>query len=505
MKRFFKFILISTFVVSALPALAFDPSDYRQNTYGPPNHYCDPTRSLTNNGTGTVGDPWNMSQCATQPVAGDVVGVLPGVSVRIPTTNNDNFPAFNPSNSGTSTNRIVYVTKYAAVALAGVETNANRTELRHNGSMPTIVNGVGSGTGCAMYGSNGRNYITFDGFYTDMAQAYMKEDSGVIRAENATGIHFRNFVIKGANLTVASNAILYRPQNTVDIVLSNFKAYDFHNNGTGSNTPQPAAFSDQYGDRNFLIEHFEISNGDNGPFLKGTAPSNVNYNYGTIRYGIIRNMTAGCLRFNDFDAANLTTVHHILCYDYGAYGMALSSETTDPRNVLFHHNTFARGNSTNINQHGPVYIKNAASMSNVTIRDSIFDLDNGTYGNMVDGGENPAPRPTMNYNVYTKNGGATNWSHNGANYTTIAAWRTAVSPTQEANSFVSTTPLFTNRNGADFTIASGHAALTASSTGGQLGAYEGGVIVGVDTTGASSAPAPVDLTPPAAPIGTRIQ
>lgn len=503
MRKLLTLMLISSLAVYAAPAMAFDPSEYRQNTYGPPNHYCDPTRSLTSNGAGTLADPWNMSQCATQPVAGDVVGVLPGVSVRLPTTNNDNIPAFNPSNSGTSTNRIVYVTKYAAVALPNVETNSTRTELRHDGSAPSIVNGVGAGTGCAMYGTNGRSYITFDGFYVDMAQAYMKEDSGVIRAENATGIHFRNFVIKGANLTVASNAILYRPQNTIDAVLSNFKAYNFHNNGTGSNTPQPAAFSDQYGDRNFLIERFEIYDMDNGIFLKGTAPANVNYNYGTIQYGVVRSVASWCLRFNDFDTSNLTTVHHFLCYDYSGMGIGLTSETTDPRNVIFHHNTFARGNSTNINQHGPVYIKNAGSMSNVTIRDSIFDMNSGAYGNMVDGGENPGPRPTMDYNVYTKNGSATNWSHNGANYSSIAAWRAAAAPMQEANSIVSTTPIFTNRDGANFTVASGHPAMTASSTGGQVGAYEGSITPGVDTSGSSAGGG--DRTPPLTPSGLRIQ
>jgi len=85
-------IMVLAMGAEALPAAALDLSDYRQNTYGPPNHYCNPTRPLSSNGTGTLADPWNMSQCATQPVAGDVVGILPGVSVDLPTTNSAAFP-----------------------------------------------------------------------------------------------------------------------------------------------------------------------------------------------------------------------------------------------------------------------------------------------------------------------------------------------------------------------------------------------------------------------------
>ena len=90
-------------------------------------------------------------------------------------------------------------------------------------------------------------------------------------------------VIKGARVTVASNPVLYRPNDCQDTVLSNFRAYDFVNDPTGSATPQGALFSDQYGDRNVLIEHFEIRNTGLGPFFKGTAEGR--FNYGTVQIG----------------------------------------------------------------------------------------------------------------------------------------------------------------------------------------------------------------------------
>jgi hypothetical protein len=481
-------------------AMAADMSEYRQITYGPPDFYCDPTRSLASAGAGTLGNPWNMTQCAALPVAGDVVGIMPGVMVPLPTTNNDNLPAFRPANAGTAVNRIVYVTRFAAVALADVATNPNRTAFRHNGSAPSIVGGIGAGTGCAMIGTNGTNYVTFDGFFIDMAQAYMKEDSGVIRVENSTGVHFRNFVVKGANLTVASNAVIYRPQNAVSTVLRNFRAYDFVNDPTGSNTPQMALFSDQYGDRNFLIEQFEISNTGFGIFLKGTASGN--FNYGTVRYGIIDNVR-NCFRFNDLHATELTTIEYNLCRDSGT-GFALTSETTIVRNLLIHHNTVARIAANAGDPQGPVFDPHGGFWArfsigaNVTLRDNIVDLNNGPFGHEMDFGEVSTVPATMNFNVYTKNttlGSHTpSWAFNGAEQNSLAAWRTATG--RDANSLLLASGPFVNRAGGDFHVPVGNAAKTASSTGQEVGAYATGATLGVDTTSSlPGAPTNLRITP----------
>lgn len=498
MRKLRTIMLLSSLAVYATSAMAFDPSEYRQNTYGPPNHYCDPARSLTSTGAGTLGDPWNMSQCATQPVAGDVVGVLPGVSVRLPTTNNDNIPAFNPSNSGTVDRRIVYVTKHAAVALTGVETNPLRTELRHDGSAPYISNGVGAGTGAPMYGSYQRNYITFDGFYVDMAQAYMKEDSGVIRPDTTIGIHFKNFVIKGATLNVASNAVVYRPHDARDTVLSNFRVYDFTNIPTGSNTPQAALFSDQYGDQNFLIEHFEIRNTQRGIFLKGSAGAGNNLNYGTIRYGIVSNVSS-CYQFNALSTTNLTTVEYSLCYSTAqGGGVVLSSETTPARNLRIDHVTIARVDAASMNTEGGIITRGRGIAENVSITNSIVDGDNGPFGHAVSLGSTLPT--TLNYNGYYKNGGSISYVFNGTQYNSFTSWRAAIGGL-DTNTLVFSSSPFVNRSGGDFRIVAGHAAKTASSTGGELGAYGGSRVPGVDTTGSGSS----DQTPPSIPTGLQIR
>lgn len=488
--------LLLAVVIQAAPAAALDLSDYRQNTYGAPTRYCDPARALASNGTGTLADPWNMTQCANNPVAGDVVGIMPGISVRIPRSGSGRIPAFNPRNSGTASRRIIYVTKYPAVGLANVESNGNRTEFRHDGGAPQIINGVGSGTGCPMVGSYFGSYITFDGFYIDMAQAYLAEDSGVLRVENATSIHFRNFVIKGASLTIASNAVIYRPNYARDTVLSNFRAYDFVNNPAGSATPQPALFSDQYGDQNVLIEHFDIRNIAGGIFFKGTANSATVFNYGTIQYGIVSNSQA-CYRFNDLDPSQLTTVQYNICQDTsGLAGIYLSSETSPARNILIHHNTVARVDSSNPNTHGGFYSRaRGMSGNNVVIRDNLVDITAGSYGHVADFAETSTLPNVLNYNGFTKNGSNMTWAYNNTQYNSVGAWRSATG--LDANSISLATSPFVDRTNGNYRIVAGHPAKTASSTGGELGAFAGTEIPGVD---GSAGPAP-----PAAPTNLRIQ
>lgn len=418
-----------------------------------------------------------MNQCMNLPVAGDVVGILPGVS-NLASTNNHRFPAFTSNRSGTSSQRIVYVTKYAAVALPNVATNANRTELRHDGTAPRANGDNEIGTGCPIYGSYFVDYITFDGFFVDMARAYPKTDSGVIRVESARGVHFRNFEIKGTTTNMQSNPIIYRPQNARDTVLSNFRAYDFINDPTNSTVPQQALFSDQYGDQNFLIEHFEIRNTQRGIFLKGTVPGPI-FNYGRIRFGAVSHVSS-CLQFNDLDPVNLTIAEYNLCYDIleGA-GIRISSETSPGRNILIHHNTVAKVRTVSPNTMGCMNSRASGLSSNVIIRDNICDLDLGRFGHQIDFSEISTLPATLDFNLYYKNGENMSWAYNGQQLNSFTDWRNATG--RDSNSQVLANSPFVDRTNDDFRIPTGHVAKTSSSSGAEVGAYAGpetpGVIV----------------------------
>lgn len=454
----------------------FDSSEYRQNTYGAPTHYCNPTRALNDSGTGTLANPWNIIQCMQLAVAGNVVGIMPGIA-NIPTTNNGRFPAFRPTNSGTETNRIIFVTKFAAVALSNVEANANRTEIRHDGTRARATGDTEVGTGCPAFGSYFSNYVTFDGFYVDMATAQPKTDSGVIRAEFTTGIHFKNFEIKGTMTNLQSNPVIYRPQGSRDTILSNFRAYDFSNDTSGSNVPQQALFSDQYGDENVLMEHFEIRNTQRGIFFKGSSMAALNY--GTIRYGVVSNVSS-CYQFNALDSnpSHMTYVHNNICHDltYGG-GIRLSSETVGARNIMIYNNTIAKGNSAINNFEGCIMTRASGIATNVTIRDNLCDMDNGPFGHGVAFGENNTLPDILNYNAYYKNGSNITFAFNGVQYNTFASWQAATG--RDARSQILTSTPFVNRAGNDFRVPAGHPAKTASSTGGEVGAWAGTEVPGV--------------------------
>lgn len=478
--------------------MAFDASEYRQNTYGStPDFYCDCTRSLASNGAGTLEDPYNLNQ-AMAVAGGSLVWFLPvgsGTPVQLPGPSASGYsevPAFQPANSGTSGNKTVFVTKYAAVTLdtATIASNQNRTELRHDGTATVAAGASETGTGGAIYGAHTRNYIVYDGFFTDMAQCEIRSDAGHLAAQACTGIEFRNFVVKGTTTNCQSNAIIYRPENAVNTVLSNFRAYDFSNDPTGSDTQQAGLFSDQYGDQNFLIEHFEIDNLDMGIFLKGTSSGPV-FNYGTIQYGIVSN-TASPLRFNDLDPTNLTTVQYVLTYNtIGSRPKPLSPDgivfdviSSSPRNITIDHCTVAKIDSTDMNVNAALFVEGAgfALGSGITITNNIFDLDSGSNGHMVYL-ESALPG-TMNYNVYTKNGSAESYVYNNTQYNSFASWQAAIS-SRDANSQELASIGFTDRANDDYTIASGNA-LTASSTGGEVGAYATNETIGVETTAAAA-------------------
>lgn len=458
-----------------------DTSEYRAATYGLPTHYCDLTRPLSSAGTGTQDDPWNGEQCQALPVCGNVVGVKragTGTPVALPVPSIYQEATFNPTASCPATNRLVYVTQFPAVSLADpIATNPDRTEIRTNGTAERAdVRGTGrAGQGCYV-----KNNITFDGFYFNLAFVGIQGDQGVLSPREATGCRFLNFQIDGVPgvpTDMDSNPVLFRPNNTRDTVWSNFRIRNFDNRPTGGGLNQQGMVSDQYGDQNYLFEDFEILNSDRGLYPKGTA--NGVFNYGTIRRGLIRGV-AECLRFNDFHLSMMTVVEHNVCLDWTQSGITLGSETSPPRNVLIHHNTIANGNCAQCS--GPFYIKDDISAVNVTIRDNVLDLRNGPTGHGIDAGEARFPFPTTNFNGYYRGGAALTWAYNGRESTTLPAWRLATG--QEANSRVLGSDPFVNRAGGDYRIRAGHEAMTASSTGGELGAYAGASV--------PPPPAPVD-------------
>jgi len=257
-------------------------------------------------------------------------------------------------------------------------------------------------------------------------------------------------------------------------VLTNFVVKDFDNVPTvsGGDINQPGFFADQYGDQNFLIEHFLLDTLDHGPLVKGTAVGGTVFNYGTIRYGIIRNVS-GCIQLADLHATNVTTIQYVLCHDWVNWGISLDLTAGDNlRNVLIEYSTVADGSCPDANCGGPIYMGESMTGTNITIRNNILDWVNATHGHAIYGELYSGTVATSNYNGFYRAGNTLRWSHNGASYTTltgVGSWNAATG--QDANSTVLASDPFVNRAGSVFTVSVGHAAKTASSTGGEIGAY----------------------------------
>lgn len=453
---------------------------YRESVYGgPPSYYVDPTRSLASNGDGSEGDPWNLDQAEANAVAGDIVGWMEGSSVDIATTDNDNVPAFNPANSGSSGSRLVHVTKYAGVALTTPASNGNSTILNHSGSIPTM-SPVG-GTGCAALGSNNADYVTYDGQVLIVDQAWPKSDSGMMRSELATGVVFRNIEVINSYglLPLDNNGIVMRTEQDVDTVFENIRITGWRTVQAGGSLNQPGYCGMTYGSHNFRFSHITMVDCDSGLFPKGSAAGATIFNYGTIEYCLHDDVDVG-MRINDLDPDNPTVVQYNIWKNYKRWGMAFSSETGQPlQNLDMHHNTVGLGDTSGGNFTGAFYMKTDTAQWEVAttyIRNNLMDAPSGQE--IFNAGECSLTFPTANYNGYYRGGDVNpSFSYNGAGYSAMGTWRTATD--QEANSQYSTTEPFTNRATGDLSIAAGHPFLTASSTGGPLGYQAGGETPGV--------------------------
>lgn len=478
-----------------------DLSEYRTVTYGATEFYCDPTRSLASAGTGSSGDPWNLNQCQSEPDCGDVVGILPvgagtPVDLAAPNDSAADEPAFDPDGvtDCTAGNRLVYVARYAAITLdrSTIASNQNRSEIRHAGTADAadVV-----GTGGPVVGVHDHNYVTYDGLFIDMNEAEITGDGGAVKCHSSTGFTFRNFVIKGTTTDVDSNAGMMASEICTDETIANGLMFDFDNAPTGGGLNQDGEAMFAYGDQNYTWEHLTIDNTDRGPFPKGTATGGTVFNYGTIRYVVVKNVIT-CYTFNDFDPVQTTTFQYSLCHDYSLQGIQLAHLTSQIRNFTIDHVTVADGPCTSGNCSGALYIKHCTSatecasgaddgtMSGVSITNNIFDVTNGNgVARNIDAEIFIGTFATLNYNGYYRGGSALSHSYNGNTYTStgtdISTWKVG-SGNKEANSVGFTSEIFTNRAGNVFTVTGG--ALTASSTGGQIGCYATSETIGIITS-----------------------
>jgi hypothetical protein len=425
------------------------------------------TVDATGDGDGSEASPWTIQQAMANAAAGDVVQIAPGTYTVSHETPDEIYPALYPANSGTEASPIVFFAQHRATQLDGVADNALRTELRH-----TAPDNSG---GRAIFGCHGTDYATWDGFYVDAEHAKNGTDSGMIRFQMATGCKAHHNEIQGRTFSLSSNATAYR---TEDVYGSHFSynrvrgIRNIPNNDTG--TPQYAFVTMTYADQDFVIEHNEISDSDNGIFTKGGSVNFPgNWNWGTIRFNRVQgpDMNQG-MRLMSTDPVTPLEVYQNVIFDCTTgTTFAIAVDPAAEGNIRYHHNTVARCSGSGL------YMKDLSGAGG-EIRDNIFALSAGATV-LIDAGERTSPWNLLaDHNVYLMAGSGPRWSYDGAEYSSIDAWRSAIG--EEQNSQVAD-PQFVDPASADFRLQAGSPALTASSTAGAVGAYvDGDEIIGID-------------------------
>lgn len=236
---------------SGSPACS-DSTTYANN--GSSNPWCTLGRALWGNANRSTPVP---SQAAT---AGDTVIVAAG-TYTAPDTGTRFGIAFNPVNEGTSdSNRII-------IQASGT------VNLRSTGTL-----------GGPVFGSNAKDYLTWDGFTIDET-TYTSLNSGEqsnIMVVDVIGVNIQNCTSIGRTTTVgdANHAGIFYHGTTGGRIYNNtiYNVYGADNNVAGIYT---------YGAVNLIIEHNHIYNSRSGIFLKANTESGIIVRYNKMHDFIV--------------------------------------------------------------------------------------------------------------------------------------------------------------------------------------------------------------------------
>lgn len=454
-------------------------------------YYVSPTGAATwSNCSGST--PLNgTSACSWQTamanaLAGDIVyfrsgTYLPGVS------NDREYPAMNPANSGISGNPITFAA--------------------YSGETPIIQC---TALGGAAFGAGHRDYIVWDGF-SGTLNDFTSGEPQLVGFWYSTGSVIKNSNLTGFAQTDHHNTALVRVERSNNVTIENNRLHD--NNGLMSvdagyledamNTTAILVFFS----RNLVIRNNDIYNNFLGIWDKDTEQNNQYY-YNHIWGG------------SDYHSSCKTGIQ--INNQLDVYGIATGAKA---------YQNIVRNCSTGIYVYNDTPLRYATEMYNNTIHYGISGNGTGImvgntsrnaviYNNLVIGNSlqlryyTGASIPDYSdYNTFFTTV-SKRWNLNyTTDYTTLSDWRTATG--FDINSSTSN-PLFINAGGAnpeDYKLQAGSPALTGGRGASYalcIGAYiTGNEVIGYvapsSTSTSVNVTPPPDVTPPAKPRGFRIR
>lgn len=287
-----------------------------------PTHFV--AANATGSGNGTAANPWSLEQAMQSAVAGNVVEVRPGIYTG--SGGGGRFgPSFNPSNSGTANEPIIF---YATNAAGSQYQAGFTTELRsRTASM---------GQGNPAFGSNGANYVIFDGFFVDERNSGSCADTGPVTLSGVRNCEIRSCVIRGVQPPWQDNHCGVRLEFAQNCVVSDCFITGFDTSGS-----QNSAGVMTYDSDDCTIEHCEIVDNGCGIFWKGDHRSPHQQGGTVTRFNVFRSNRWTDLRYGgvyDFDNPNLCYGNLFLNSPVGAINLT-SYDNLSPAALWIVNNT----------------------------------------------------------------------------------------------------------------------------------------------------------------------
>jgi hypothetical protein len=416
----------------------------------------------------------NSSEAAR---AGDVVIVAAGVYSHNESGASRNTPVLNPANSGSSGNPITFQVAPGA-----------RVELRSTTYGGPVI------------GSNGRNWIVWDGFYIDEANVNTVPDTGPVVIWASNNVTLRNLELRGKHATWSDNHNGVRIEASDRATLQNNLIYNFSMVQSGRNGSAIMTYTST----NVLIEGNTIHTSDGGIFVKG-----ANVGPFTIRRNLIYGIDSDGIVIGGLGTAagqGGAVITQNIVRDSGSGVAFIGYDAYCPANVTVANNTLYR------NTFGVFYKPSTAGYRNVRIYNNLISSSTvQVQGEDISDLTNIA----MQHNFYHSGG-----THGRLNYTnySLSQWQSSLQRDNASPAARTGDPLFVSASGNDFRLQSGSPARTggidiadvngngSTSDGVAVGAYvTGNEVIGVGGAGGGGGGGGGGgATPPTAPSGVRI-
>ncbi len=398
-----------------------------------------------------------------------------------PYTGNRWIPSFAAAATNSNPdNPLVFFTENPAAAVSVYGTPSLYSTLRKVGTPFGTDNPV-----LGVLDGNTRNHIVFDGFHVNEADALSAPNGGIFQLAATTGLQYRRCAITRGNGTLfyaaGHNANPFYAEGCINCAVLDCMLDGFVRRSDGV-IHQNNSSLEVYNSTGLLVMNNDFQNFGYGLFQKES--DNQWSTTGAYRYN---RFTNGGLAINVQQGSLFECDHNLaIDVDTGFHGdggpVTYAGGVRPPQVLNVHHDTYIIRSTPFITggARGAIIIENGMQLRTSTMRDMIVYSRAGWADRhfQVDAGGSSSwgwnDWAVLNRNLYYREGGGTptfmGLAFNGI--TGLVNWQTETG--REANSIVSD-PQFVNAAANDFRLASnGQAALTASSTGGRLGAFETG-------------------------------